>query len=95
MAILLGEGLEPSIPCGPRILSPVRIPVPPPRLVAVGITSASSGAGTLRYTYRSSFPKTRARPPTADCAPDFWDPLKSMEVWTGVAPVYAVLQTAP
>src|SRR3989344_2152437 len=28
-----GEGLEPSIPCGPRILSPVRIPVPPPRLL--------------------------------------------------------------
>jgi predicted RNA-binding protein with RPS1 domain len=25
------EGIEPSIPCGPRILSPVRIPVPPPR----------------------------------------------------------------
>lgn len=25
------EGLEPSIPCGPRILSPVRIPIPPPR----------------------------------------------------------------
>ncbi len=27
------EGIEPSIPFGPRILSPVRIPVPPPRLV--------------------------------------------------------------
>ena len=27
-----GEGVEPSIPCGPRILSPVRMPVPPPRL---------------------------------------------------------------
>jgi hypothetical protein len=25
------EGIEPSIPCGPRILSPVRIPGPPPR----------------------------------------------------------------
>ncbi len=29
------EGIEPSIPCGPRILSPVRIPVPPPRRVAI------------------------------------------------------------
>ena len=27
------EGLEPSRPCGQRILSPLRLPIPPPRLV--------------------------------------------------------------
>ncbi len=29
-AVVPREGIEPSIPLGPRILSPVRIPVPPP-----------------------------------------------------------------
>lgn len=28
---VLGEGLEPSRPEGHRILSPVRLPIPPPR----------------------------------------------------------------
>ncbi len=28
-----GEGLEPSYPCGHGILSPARLPVPPPALV--------------------------------------------------------------
>jgi hypothetical protein len=26
-----GEGLEPTSPCGRRILSPLRLPIPPPR----------------------------------------------------------------
>jgi hypothetical protein len=31
--LVLREGIEPSIPCGPGILSPMRMPVPPPELI--------------------------------------------------------------
>jgi hypothetical protein len=31
--LVLREGVEPSIPCGPGILSPMRMPVPPPELI--------------------------------------------------------------
>ncbi len=37
-----GEGIEPSIHFWPRILSPVRIPVPPPRRVAI-VVEAETG----------------------------------------------------
>ena len=38
-----GEGLEPSLPCGNRILSPARLPIPPPGRVA----SALAGEGAV------------------------------------------------
>lgn len=51
MGVLLvpGEGLEPSIHFWPRILSPVRIPIPPPGLEAMaGFAPASSGFADRR-----------------------------------------------
>jgi hypothetical protein len=35
-----GEGVEPSRPCGQRILSPLRLPIPPPRPVIESHTQA-------------------------------------------------------
>ena len=31
LKLVPGEGLEPSRPCGQRILSPLRLPIPPSR----------------------------------------------------------------
>ena len=45
-----GEGLEPSRPCGQRILSPLRLPIPPPRPVIeshVQHACSSESAGRL------------------------------------------------
>ncbi len=34
------EGLEPSYPCGHGILSPARLPIPPPALVGTDVSAS-------------------------------------------------------
>ena len=44
-SLVPGAGLEPARPCGQRILSPLRLPIPPPGCGAGRPSQHSNGAG--------------------------------------------------
>lgn len=48
--VVPGEGLEPSRPCGQRILNPSRLPIPPPGQGTVDGSLPATEAATDPYS---------------------------------------------
>ena len=74
-----GPGIEPGRPRGRRILSPLRLPVPPSGLERV--RSLRDGDASAAWTT----PKKK---------PDLSVGLVLLEAWVGIEPAYADLQSA-
>jgi hypothetical protein len=55
------EGIEPTRPCGHRILSPARLPVPPHRLMSKGEVLSGSNGNASSRRLRGPLPLTSIR----------------------------------
>ena len=83
-----GAGIEPARPCGRRILSPLRLPVPPPGQGHVSVGRGAHRKIELPELVRAGVERDAARDTFADGT------TRRMEARVGIEPAYTALQAA-